>query len=153
VNNSYKIIALDPGVTTGYATGVIDNGKLGAVSGQARWNEYELFLQLEFAKPQIVVYERFDFRRGQSRMELFPRNLIGVICLYVQKRAAENDPVEVAPQMPVEGKNYYTDKVLKNHKMFKVGNPHANDAMRHLLHWFTFGSGYQYNTGGFEPLA
>jgi len=148
-----KIVAFDPGITTGYASGVITDGKLGAVSGQAKWKELDLYLQLKFAQPRIIIYERFDFRRGQSRMELFPRNLIGVIHLYYQKRMAQGVPIDLFPQMPVEGKNYYTDAVLKSSKMYKVGNPHANDAMRHLLHWYTFGPGFKYNTNGFEPLA
>jgi hypothetical protein len=154
MNNTIKIVSLDPGITTGYASGVIEDGRLGAVSGQAKWKELDLFLQLEFSKPQIIIYERFDYRRGQDRAELFSRNLIGVINLWVQRREAAKSPIKVYEQMPhqVIGQ-YYTDKVLKDSKMYKVGNPHANDAMRHLLHWFTFGAGYQYNTGGFEPLA
>jgi len=145
----FKIVAFDPGVTTGYATGVIDDGKLGAVSGQGDWNESLLYMQLQMMKPHIIVYERFDYRRGQDRAELFSRNLIGVINLYVQQ-----EKLECYTQMPgqVIGQ-YYTDKVLKESRMYKVGKPHANDAMRHLLHWFTFGAGFKYNTNGFEPLA
>lgn len=156
-----KVHAFDPGITTGYASGIIQDGSMGVVSGQAKWSEYQLFLQLEFSHPDIIVYERFEYRSQKAynvdNAELFPRNLIGVINLYCQKREADNDPlVEVKEQMPsqVLGKKaYWSDDKLKAARVYKVANPHANDAMRHLLYWFQFGSGFRFNTNGFEPLA
>lgn len=160
MDKTIKVVSFDPGITTGYATGRIDDGKLGAVSGQAQWNEYTLYVQLKLLSPDIIVYETFEYRRGQDRAVLFSRNLIGVINLYIQERAhlAElhntHDPVVGYTQTPAQGKSgQFSDKVLKEAKMYKTANPHANDAMRHLLHWFTFGGGYKYNTNGYEPLA
>lgn len=156
-----KVHAFDPGITTGYASGIIDNGKLGVVSGQAKWRELELYQQLKFSSPDIIIYERFEYRSQRAynvdNAELFPRNLIGVINLYVQEREGSDNPLHaVALQMPAQvlGKQcYWTDKRLKDAKVYKVANPHANDAMRHLLYWWQFGSGYQFNTNGFESLA
>lgn len=154
-----KVIALDPGVTTGYVSGLIERGKLQVVSGQAKWNELQLYSQLQLGKPDIIVYERFEYRAERHgaygnlpNVELFPRNLIGVINLYLQ----QNPEVKSYPQMPgyaVGKRPFFTDDKLKAAKVYKVANPHANDAMRHMLQWWHQGSGYQYNTNGFEGIA
>lgn len=155
-----KVIALDPGVTTGYASGVIDNGKLGVVSGQAKWNEMQMYLQLKMSDADIIIYERFDYRSKKAynvdNVDLFPRNLIGVINLFLQEKEAQGTPLEWHTQWPhqVLGKTcYWTNAKLKSAHVYKVANEHANDAMRHLLYWWQFGPGFKYNTNGFEPLA
>lgn len=166
-----KVIAFDPGVTTGHATGVIEDGKLGVVSGQDRFNELQLYLQLKLVKPDIIVFERFEYRSQRAynvdNAELFSRNLIGILNLYSQEREGAGTLLEgYYAQMPATvlgkkktpatvlgKKNYWTDEKLKAARVYKVGNPHANDAMRHLLYWWQFGAGFKYNTNGFEPLA
>jgi hypothetical protein len=154
-----KVIALDPGRTTGYAVGTINDGKLGVVSGQAVWDEYQLYSQLKFANPDIIIYESFQYRNKLDRADLYPCYLIGVINLYGAERATQvrelldHRPVVLYEQTPAQGKSYFADKQLKDSNVYKVGNPHANDAMRHILHWWTFGAGYRYNTGGYESLA
>lgn len=160
-DRTIKVIAFDPGVTTGHASGIIDNGKLGVVSGQDRWTELQLYLQLKFASPDIIVYERFEYRSQKAynvdNVELFPRNLIGVINLYIQEREGQkNSLLEWHTQMPAQvlgKKAYWTDAKLKAAHVYKIANPHANDAMRHLLYWWGFGPGFKYNTNGFESLA
>lgn len=151
-----KVIALDPGVTTGYASGIIDNGKLGVVSGQAKWLELDLYSQLGMSGAQYIIYERFEYRSQRAynvdNANLFARNLIGVINLYLQ----QHTEVMYHMQMPatVLGKQaYWSNEKLKAAQVYKVANPHANDAMRHLLYWWKFGPGFKWNTNGFEPLA
>lgn len=155
-----KVIALDPGVTTGYASGVIDNGKLGVVSGQAKWNEMQLYLQLKMSGADYIIYERFEYRSKKAynpdNVELFSRNLIGVINLFIQKSEAQGQPIECHTQMPAQvlGKKcYWSNDRLKAARVYKVANEHANDAMRHLLYWAKFGPGGKYVTNGIEPLA
>lgn len=159
-----KVHAFDPGITTGYASGIIEDGKLGVISGQAQWNELQLYLQLKMSKPDIIIYERFDYRSESaygksgnlSNVELFPRNLIGVINLYCQEREGQGLHIDVYTQMPSQAvgkKTRWTEKKLKDARVYKVGNPHANDAMRHLLQWWEFGAGFKYNKDGFRPLA
>ena len=158
-----KIVALDPGITTGYAVGIIDTSgdrPMGVVSGQAKWNEMGLYNELNKSKPDRIIYETFEYRaaslygkkREHFKVELFPRNLIGVINLYYQERDHE---VILYTQSPSAGKAYWSDQLLKKEKVYKVGNPHANDAMRHLLQWYMFGPGFQFNTNnrGFEYLT
>lgn len=154
-----KVTCIDPGVTTGYASGIIEDGKLKCATGQAAWNELQMYLQLKLAKPHVLIYERFEMRQGKwqaAAVEMFSRNLIGVMNLYAQEREAQKTEFELVTQMPAQalGKAaYYNDQRLKQDKLYKPGNPHANDALRHLLQWFTFGSGFRFNIQGYEGLA
>lgn len=158
-----KVISLDPGRTTGYAVGVIDDGKMLVISGQAKWSEFQLYSQLKMLKSDIIVYERFEYRAERhgsygdlANVELYSRNLIGVINLYIQETSAAGKEINTYPQMPsyALGKNaFFSDKKLKDNLVYRVDNPHANDAMRHLLQWYQFGPGFQYNEAGFESAT
>lgn len=151
-----KITALDPGITTGYATGLIENGEMGVISGQAKWNEYLMYEQLRLSHTNAIVYETFEYRYTKKReigIELFSRNLIGVINLYAQQQAIKGESIGLYTQTPAKAKGHFSDQLLKKHNVYKIAAPHANDAMRHLLTWFVFGPGYKYNQKGFKPLA
>jgi hypothetical protein len=50
----------------------------------------------------------------------------------------------VVMQTPSTGKSFYSNEQLKEKGVYKRGIPHGMDATRHLLHWFTFGAGFQY---------
>lgn len=141
------IIALDPGVTTGYATGKIEEGQMKVVTGQERWVHSELWGFLEDSQPDVIISEMFEFRnKARTGLELFSRELIGVVHLYCQLYMENTEPYM---QMPSVIGGFFTDDRLKKDNIFKEGRPHANDAARHLLHWFQFGAGFQYNTAGY----
>lgn len=147
-----KVIALDPGGTTGWAKGLIYEGRMGVISGQDTFNHIELYDFVENMRPDIIVCERFDFRKGgrtRAGVELISKEYIGVVHLYSQVMN-----IELHMQMPAEGVGGYwkDDHRLKEDKVFTRGKPHANDAMRHLLQWFTFKEGYKYNQKGFYRL-
>lgn len=154
-----KVVALDPGRTTGHATGLISEGLLEAHSGQDQWNHLQLYDQLRLAKPDIIVCEDFEYRnRARAGLDLYSRELIGIVNLYVQETRRDSNKANAVSctltiQKAAQGKGFYSDGMLKKDKLHRPGKPHANDAMRHLLHWFTFGAGYQYNTRGYEPLS
>lgn len=149
-----KVVAIDPGITTGYAVGLIEQGEMGVISGQTVWNELALWTELNRSTPDVLIYETFEFRNQPSRqklnrIELFSRNLIGVMNLYAQQTKCV-----LRQQTPFTGKQYYTDNHLKKDKLYKpLKGGHANDAVRHLLQWFTFGPGYKHNEKGYRPLA
>jgi hypothetical protein len=157
-----KVIALDPGGTTGWAKGLIRDYKMHAISGQDKWNHLELYNAIELFKPDIIICERFDYRKGgkkQVGVELISREYIGVVELYVQMRDAEFKAgsgyfVQLYMQMPTEALGGYwkEDSKLKEDNMFMIGKPHANDAMRHLLQWYSFKQGFVYNKHGFARL-
>lgn len=143
------VLAIDPGITTGHALGVITDGKMAVSTGQTQYSEYELWSALHRTTPDILIYERFDGRGSIEGVELFSRNLIGVMNLYDQM----TPELKLVTQMPSEAiGGYYTDKHLKDNRLYKaLKGGHANDACRHLLQWYTFGPGYKFNTKGFEP--
>lgn len=142
-----KVLALDPGGTTGFAEGIInDNGLMTIRTGQTKLAHYELFAQLTLVAPDKIIYETFKYRnRARKGLELISAELIGVIQLYSHQYS-----VEVFAQDPGEVMGHFTDKKLKQDGLYKKAHPHAMDALRHLLHWYTFKEGYQYNIQGFK---
>jgi hypothetical protein len=151
-----KVVALDPGGTTGYATGLIEEGLMKVSTGQAKWDHIALYDNLKLSAPDVIVCESFDFRqrihKTQYGLELISREYIGVVNLYCQQRIREDKLIDLMMQKPSIIGGFYTNNVLKKDKLYRPGRDHANDACRHILHWFTFGSGFQYNTRGYEPL-
>jgi hypothetical protein len=142
-----KVISFDPGGTTGYTNSILSDGMLSVGASQAKWSVGELWDYLDAEEPDIIVYESFEYRnRARAGLDLTPVELIGVIKLYIEKV----DNVTVRPQRPGTGFDYFTDKKLKEDGLYIPGKPHAMDAVRHLLHWYTFGPGYKYNTRGYD---
>ena len=148
-----KVVALDPGETTGYAIGVINQGLMDCKSDQARWNHLNLYDFLTLHHADFIVCESFDFRKSSDGANLYPRELIGVVNLYVQ--ALNLSPivggVTLHMQSPAEAKGPFQDKILKQANLYNTGKPHSNDAMRHLLQWYMFKQGYKYNKRGYRP--
>lgn len=152
MNNNLRVVALDPGRTTGYAHGIIDltEGKMLVVTGQDKFDYQGMRDHLEQTDPQIVIYERFDYRnRARKGLDMYPRELIGIIELYCSDHGLVNLG-RVYPQMPSAVMQHFTDGKLKSDNLYKIGKPHANDAARHILYWFTFGPGFKYNEKGYE---
>jgi hypothetical protein len=106
----------------------------------------DFWRRLVSIKPRHLIIEDFEFRQGKQKtgLNLFPVQMIGIARLY---SLIGNTQCAVHIQKAAQGKSYYTDNILKSLDLYKRGIPHAIDASRHLLHWFTFGSGYQYNGG------
>lgn len=137
-----KVIAIDPGVTTGYAYGDIKEGNLKFHITQSRDEVWDLWDRLKKYTPDYVIIEDFEFRKGSQRggLNLFPQQMIGVTRLY--SVLTKNNRLFI--QNAAQGKSYYTDNVLKQSNLYMRGIPHGTDASRHLLQWFTFGFGYQF---------
>jgi hypothetical protein len=85
-----------------------------------------------------IVYESFLYQR-RDKVDLRPVEAIGVIKLY----AALNSITLVA-QTPATGKRFWTDDKIKKLNLWEEGQPHAMDAMRHLLYHRTFTLGENY---------
>ncbi len=140
------VFSLDPGVTTGYAIGVVkdvddERTVMGVSANQARMNCLELWTQMIEIKPDKIICESFEFRQHKQvpGLELYSRNLIGVVQLYSEMFA---DEVTLYMQTASKGKGYFNNDKLKEHEMYIKGKEHARDAIRHLLHWINFGAGY-----------
>jgi hypothetical protein len=144
-----RIIAIDPGVETGYCYAKIDhNGYVRYFPFQMTEDVDDLWRRLKEFKPDIIVMEDFDFRGGHHRaatgVNYFPLQLIGVARLY--SLVEPTGRCAIYMQKAAQGKSYYSDVMLKNRNLYKRGKPHAMDASRHLLQWLTFGAGFKWLT-------
>lgn len=148
--STLKVVAFDPGVTDGFASGLIDitTGFMEVAADQQKWTVGELYTWLQETKPDAIIHERFTYRnRSRKGLVLESRNKIGVIQLYCE----QNPEVHTHKQMPADAMTYFTDKELRANGVYRIKMPHANDAMRHLLRWFVFGPGFKYNKKGYGP--
>jgi len=138
-----KIIAIDPGIMTGYCFATLEDGHLTYVPYQNVDDVDVLWAWLTEFEPRFIIIEDFEFRRGKGGVELFPVQLIGVARLYSE--IAEHD-CGCFKQKASTGKQYYTNPALKQLGLFKRGAAweHAMDASRHLLQWCMFGYGNQF---------
>ena len=146
------LLALDPGQTTGYCLGrmVANNGDRTCeiAYNEAPLQPADLLLMLQDIEPRVVIYEDFQYRnRARDKLVLFSVQLIGVIEAY---RVLAPD-CTVKKQTPAQGKAYYNDAALQRQELYQKGTVHGRDAARHLLHYMTFGAGWQLFNGGLEP--
>jgi len=146
-----RIISIDPGVTTGYCYAELTNQpvKLKIAPFEMTDDVDDLWERLDRFKPGVIIIEDFEFRRGNysgaggGGLNLFPVQLIGVARFY-EIRASRTRTTRLFIQKAAQGKSYYTDATLKSMGLYKRGNGHARDALRHLLQWATFGFGNQF---------
>ena len=129
-----NIVAFDPGFTTGVARfgkdidEMFETTQVVGISG--------LWDVLHMGAPyDRIVYESFLYQR-RDKVDLRPVEAIGVIKLY----AAIHDITLVA-QTPATGKRFWTDEKIKKLNLWEEGQPHAMDAMRHLLYYRAFSQG------------
>lgn len=141
-----KVLSIDPGETTGYALAIKDSNKLFLAYDQARMDHQQFWQFLRKAHMYGIMHtvcEDFEFRQGKQKdgLNLYPVELIGILRLF-----CSND--QWAPlwmQKAAQGKGYYDDNKLRGLGVYQRGVEHGRDAARHLLHWFQFGGGYQFN--------
>ncbi len=124
-----KIMAFDPGHTTGIViyTGTLEKPTVTQVEGlKPLWKTLNVF------QPAMIVYESFLYQR-RDKVDLRPVEAIGVIKLYA---AINRTPI--MSQTPSQGKAFWTDDRLKKLDLWETGQPHAMDALRHLLYYQAF---------------
>lgn len=140
-----RLISLDPGETTGVCIYLPEKREFilrqeTTITGEDFVQFYDLLeswydkwtLQYDFK----VIVEQFNFRmneRERTKINYTPREVIGVTKLW----AAQHDvPIEM--QMAAEGKAFWNDDKLSRIGLNKSGQPHARDALRHMLQYITF---------------
>lgn len=141
-----RILAVDPGRTTGYCYATFDRGSLYFAPFQMVDDVDEFWDRLAAFKPEHIVMEDFQFRKGtrvSGGLDMFPMQLIGIARLY----EIRVNNVKLYLQTPSQGKSFYTDPTLKQLGLYKRGEEHGRDASRHLLQWATFGAGYKFSSG------
>ncbi len=148
-----RIIALDPGGTTGWAmwqdepfagaSGVWSNFVIGQIGPHEHHKELNDLLGLQQVHDYTIVCESFEFRKAEGFREgisLISREYIGVAKLFAAERM--NRPVVL--QTAGMGKGFIPDKAkdglaanakLKILGLYTPSMKHSNDAMRHLLYY------------------
>lgn len=145
--DTINVIAIDPGVTSGFCYGhLIPGERLDFFPTQFVDDVDDLWRRLDDLKPRYIIMEDFAYRQGRQRsgINLFPVQLIGIARFYA---VWGNHKCAIQLQSASQAKGYFTDAKLKSFKYHVRGMPHGMDATRHLLQWITFGSGYQFSAG------
>jgi hypothetical protein len=138
---STRILAIDPGVTTGWCSHEMGTTKF--TRGELGPDEHHLDLWelLKRQVPHTVVTERFEYRILKDQdgnvmpgVRLESREYIGVIKLWCQMGYSR-----YVPQTSSQAKAFWDDKKLKALGMYQApsGRQHMNDATRHLLFYLT----------------
>lgn len=141
-----KILAIDPGGTTGLAL-YDDNNCKPVMIGKAFWNRWslgpdehhwQLWEVLLVEGPfDAVVYETFNYQRRELTrgvtLRLDSVEYIGIIKLAAQRHLREVG--RLVPQGPAM-RTWWTDERLRTLGLW-VSSPHERDATRHLLRYVT----------------
>jgi len=122
-----SILALDPGVTTGWATYKEDGD---VVTGQFKGTHHQFWTLLSKFAPDVIVFEGFVYQR-RHKVVLYPVEVIGIIKLYAEVKKV----IELQQQTASQAKNLWTMDKLKKLGLWKEAQVHAMDATRHLLYY------------------
>ncbi len=120
------LIALDPGITTGIAT--IDTSADSIHIDQIKVTHRELYSYISDFRPDEILYENFIYQR-RNKVELYPVEVIGIIKLYAQYY-----DIPLYVQSASQAKGFITDEKIKALGLWKKGQVHGMDALRHLLY-------------------
>lgn len=127
-----RIVALDPGKTTGAALATLRNDDY-EIETVCQVEPDFIWRTLTNYKPEVIVMERF-IGYPKIKMDFSPVEVIGI----VKEWCRQND-VTLVEQTPAQAKHYFTDARLKERNVYVKGMPHGCDAIRHLLYWLDFG--------------
>jgi hypothetical protein len=130
-----SVLAIDPGVTTGFAFRARD-GEI--FSWQHELNSEDLpytyfMAQLETLVVDRVVCERFDFRQNKTGVDYTPVELIGLIKFWAED--AIDEEIIWQGQDIKSNKSFWTEEKLKLYGVYKPNLGHAMDATKHLMHY------------------
>lgn len=134
-----RYLGIDPGGTTGLAIytetpetpqgeGIWKREQVGPVEHHA-----QLMDRLRALRPDLVVCERFTYQQ-RDKVILVPVEYIGIVKLYCIATRTKLH-FQMASQAVGE-KCFWNDKKLAQIGLHLPGQPHANDATRHLLYYF-----------------
>lgn len=134
------LLSLDPGVTTGYCLARMNGDTCELAYNEAQLSPADLLLMLQDLEPDAIVYEGFKYRnKARAGLRLDSVELIGIVKAY----GTMNPHCAIKEQQPAQGKGHYDDNALKRHNLYQRGTVHGRDAARHMLHYMTFGAGWQ----------
>ncbi len=119
-----RILALDPGITTGIA--ILDDGIV--ITSHFEGSHRQFYDWLDELNPEAIIYESFVYQR-RDKVELYPVEVIGIIKLW-----ADSNGIPAFRQSPAQAKGLFDDDKLKKMGLWKKGYRHGMDATRHLMY-------------------
>lgn len=122
------VLALDPGKTTGVATWHAGEFFI----EQAQYSPLALYNRLWAWSPEVIVYESFVYIPGLGHADLTPVELIGIIKMYHEMFGSD-----LHSYTPHIGKAFWTDDKIRSIGLWKKGQRHGMDALKHLLKYLT----------------
>jgi hypothetical protein len=140
-----RLLALDPGETTGWAYFATSGGALAWQCGQRKtWPEgvatKAIGELLEAFQPTFCVlesYHIYDWKSDDHKWSSVRTvQVIGSIWTHCHQRSIPGHQ-----QSAQNAKGFWTDDKLKQFGVYKEGLKHGRDAMRHALHYLCFGGG------------
>lgn len=143
-----KALALDPGKTTGYTMGYLNDATLDVIVGEEAFSLnglYEYvggFIDINPHMETHIIYEDFSYRNAsRTGLDLTPVKMIAIIEMFKEKY----EPfIHFHLQSAATGKAFWSDEKLKEKGIYTKGRKHGRDATRHLMQWFAFGAGSQF---------
>jgi len=146
-----RLLALDPGATTGWALFVkgapTERYRSGQVSQDKVWRLLETAKIATTEADELdedgyadlkIICESFQHRQ-LPKVDLSPVEVIGVV-----KEWARQNSVEIVWQTAAQGKAFWDNNRLAALDLLRKPQTtwrHANDAMRHILWYLGFGKG------------
>jgi hypothetical protein len=129
-----KVVALDPGGTTGWASYDLDTEQMERRQLGPGKHHGELYATLCVEMPDVLVVEDFRYRQ-QANAVLVSVEYIGVSELFV----AMYPDVELVRQGSdiAHGSGTWDDDKVKKLNLWIPGQRHAMDATIHLLHFLS----------------
>lgn len=127
-----KLLAIDPGLTCGYAIFDTDPDPDDPPYEAAQCMDHQVYWLLNAHEPDVVICERFSLRQAKPT-DLTPVEVIGVV-----KDWCYRTETELVMQTASQAKHFWTNGRLKTQGIYLRGKGHANDAMRHLLYYILF---------------
>lgn len=151
------VLAIDPGVTTGFALAHTDPVETRIDYKQLKLTPYEFGEFISLSKCKYFICESFQYRQGQFQKDvLYPVELIGVLkymegLLNMKLPDPYNKQVFFQPPA-TQGKKtaFYSDEKIKDMGLWIPGKDHGRSALKHLLHWFKFNFGATIPHGEFK---
>lgn len=150
---NYRVIAFDPGGTTGWATYTAlwspglpipysyEAWHCGQLGPDKHHAELKQLLGLQRLENYTVVCERFTDRKTGHNVDLMAREYIGVIETYCQEEG-----VKLAMQMSGAAKPFVKNANLKSLGLLEGPKwKHAMDARRHLLWYLINGTPHRHD--------
>jgi hypothetical protein len=126
------IIAVDPGRTCGWAMAHLSDGfKPDAIAaGQAHCDDFCSWANDNVGPSCLLVVEKFVItaRTAQLSPQSEPMEVIGVLRFLARRAGAQFEM-----QTPSAAKKFASDAQLRKVGLWRPGQDHARDAIRHLL--------------------